>query len=108
MKVHGYKIIMSELSDWLAENESTRKILASQLQEIIDRTKLSYPKEVFNSLVKYRHLMIELLDDWSPLCESKDVIIYILECTMNEIQWQDTGEIYNRLIEFKNLMQQLL
>lgn len=108
MKVHGYSFIMGELTDWLAENESTRKLLSSQLQDVIDCAKISYPKEIFNALVKYRHLMIELLDGWSPLCESKDVIIYILECTMDEIQWKDTDQIYKRLIDFKDLMQQLL
>ena len=108
MKVHGYVFIMSEHSDWLHENRSTRILLANDLQVIIDRVKLSYPKETFNALVKYRHIMIELLDDWTPLCETKDVIIYILESTMDDIQWNDSDIIYNKLKDFKHLMQQLL
>lgn len=99
---------MSELSDWLAENESTRKLLVAKLQGIIDTVKLSYPDEVFNSLVYYRRILIELLDEWTPTCESKDIIIYILECIMDEIQWNDTDVIYIKLQDFKHLMQQLL
>ena len=99
----------NEMNDWLAENESTRVFLKEELQSIIDRSKLSFAKEIFNKLVPYRKKLIESLEEWTPFNEEvKGLLISELEDVMSEVVWDNQEKIYNKLLVFQKNLEDLL